>query len=470
MTDTAPAPSPSPIEIDLPAGFSWGVAASAHQIEGAVDEGGRAPSIWDTFSATPGKVAGGQTAAVACDHYHRVAEDVALMADLGVDTYRFSLAWPRLIPSGDGEVNPDGVEFYRRLCELLADAGIRPLVALFHWDLPQVLQDRGGWASPESVEWFAHYAGTAKRALGDLASDWLTINEPYCAAFLGHGSGHHAPGIADPGTAFLAAHHMLLAHHRAVAVLRETVARPEDTVTIALNLIPAQGQDPDGADDAVAEAVDLIHSQMWLDGVLEGRYPDAVLALHDRYGVADRVDVDELARVHQPIDHLAVNYYNITHVRHVEGAPAPGAYPGADGAVEVTPPAELTEMGWGVEPEGLARVLRRVGQAYPDLPLVVSENGAAFADEVAADGVVHDPRRIDYLRRHLEVIAEAVADGIDVRGYHVWSLLDNFEWALGFDKRFGLIRVDFDTLERTPKDSARWYADVIAAHRARHAG
>ena len=450
----------------LPPGFRWGVATSSHQIEGAVAEGGRSPSVWDTFSHTPGRVLGGQHADVTVDHYHRMAEDVALMADLGVDTYRFSIAWSRLLPDGVGEVNPAGAAFYRLLCETLREAGITPLVALYHWDHPQVLQDRGGWANPEMVEWFAAYAAAAKRTLGDLASDWLTLNEPYCAAFLGHASGIHAPGIADPATAHLAAHHMMLAHHRAVATLRETAPNDDDTVTIALNLIPAW-DDEEGPAGPAARAVDMVQNQLFLDAVLEGRYPDEVLAHHRRFGLEDRVDPDELARVHQPIDYLAINYYNITHVVRRDGAPFPDGFPGADGAVCVDPPEPRTDMGWGVEPEGLAWMLRRVAAAHPDLPLIISENGAAFPDEVSEDGRIHDPQRIAYLRDHIGVVVDAIADGVDVRGYHVWSLLDNFEWSLGYGMRFGLIRVDFDSLERTPKDSARWYGSVIDANRDR---
>lgn len=448
----------------LPAGFRWGVAASAHQIEGAVAEGGRTPSVWDTFSHTPGKTVDGQHADVTVDHYHRMAEDVALMAEIGVDTYRFSISWSRLVPGGTGAVNPAGVGFYRRLCEALHEAGITPLVALYHWDHPQVLQDRGGWANPEMVGWFAEYAATAKAALGDLASDWLTINEPYCAAFLGHASGIHAPGLTDPAVAHLAAHHMVMAHHRAVAALRDTAPNDDDTVTIALNLIPAW-DDEEGPEGPAARAVDMVQNQLFLDGVLEGRYPAEVRAMHQRFGIADRVDLAELAAAREPIDYLAVNYYNITHVVRREGAAAPDGFPGADGAVCVDPPAPRTDMGWGVEPEGLAWMLRRVARAHPGLPIVISENGAAFPDTVEADGRVHDPRRIAYLRDHLQVVVDAIADGVDVRGYHVWSLLDNFEWALGFGMRFGLIRVDFETLERIPKDSASWYAAVIDANR-----
>ncbi|MEE8603132.1 GH1 family beta-glucosidase [Euzebya tangerina] len=458
--------TPDPTSLRMPAGFSWGVATSAHQIEGAVAVDGRAPSIWDTFSHTPGKVDRGENADVSCDHYHRFRDDIALMAQLGVDTYRFSLSWSRLLPEDDKTVNPLGATFYRSVCEELVEHGIRPVVCLFHWDLPQRLQDQGGWANPESSQWFAEYATRAKETLADLATTWMTLNEPYCAAFLGHHSGVHAPGVTDAGTAYLAAHNMLLAHHRAAAVLRSTEPNPDDEVTIALNLIPATGATDSAADTAAAAKADMVQNQLFLDGVLQGRYPDQIREHHHTFGVADQIDTDELAAIAQPIDWLAVNYYNVTHVAHQDGAPSLLGFPGATETIGVEPPPPRTEMGWGIEPQGLDRVLRRVGAAYRDLPIVISENGGAFPDVVQHDGSIDDQDRIAYLHDHLQVVAAASRDGIDVVGYHVWSLLDNFEWALGFSKRFGIVRVDFDTLERTPKASARWYAQVIAANRS----
>lgn len=449
----------------FPDDFIWGVAASAYQVEGAADEGGRGPSIWDTFSHTPGKTANGATGDTAVDHYHRFREDVAIMADLGVDAYRFSLSWPRLLPDGTGEVNPQGVEFYRNLCEELRAAEIIPFATLYHWDLPQSLQDRGGWLVPESADWFAEYATVAKSNLGDLIRSWSTHNEPWCAAFLGHGSGYFAPGISDPAAGFTAAHNLMVSHHRAVAAMRETAAHPDDQLGIVLNLIPAWPATDGPADVEVAEVVDAIHNQLFLEAALDGAYPEGIRGLHDRFDVDSRIDVDELRRSRADIDFLGVNYYNINRFSYVEGRPAPGEFPGADGAALVRPPGELTQMDWGVEPDGLAWTLRRVAARVPSLPVYVTENGAAYPDVVGPDGEVDDPDRIAYLESHIARVEEVIAEGIDVRGYFAWSILDNFEWAAGYSKRFGLVRVDYETLERTVKASGRWYRDFIASTR-----
>jgi beta-glucosidase len=461
---------PSADVSSIPRDFLWGAATSAYQIEGAVDQGGRGPSIWDTFSHTPGKVRHGDTGDVACDHYHRFAEDVALMADLGLGAYRFSLAWPRIVPDGVGAVSEEGVAFYRRLAEALRETGIEPLVTLYHWDLPQALQDRGGWQAPDSVDWFAAYAAVAKEALGDLVTMWTTLNEPYCVAFLGHGSGLHAPGIADPSVAHLAAHHLVLAHHAGAAALRSTRPRADDRIGAVLNVIPAWPAGDSDEDRRVAGMVDAIHNGMFLEGTLRGRYPEAIVDLQERFGIAAAVDLDELAATRAEVDFLGVNYYNVNRFRHRPGAPAPGEFPGADGAVLVPPTGEVTEMDWGVGPEGLSWVLDRLAGDYPDLPLYVTENGAAFPDRTIVDGVVDDPDRIAYLRRHVSAIADAAARGVDVRGYFVWSLLDNFEWSHGYSKRFGLVHVDFDTLERTPKRSAGWYRGLIGRWASTHGG
>lgn len=442
---------------DFPDDFVWGVAASSYQIEGAVDEGGRGPSIWDTFSHTPGRTHAGQTGDVATDHYHRFEEDLDLMAALGVDAYRLSLAWPRILPEGTGVVNEDGLTFYRSLLTSMRDRGIEPFVTLYHWDLPQALQDRGGWTNPESEEWFAEYATVAKEGLGDLVRVWATLNEPWCAAFLGHGSGVHAPGITDPGSAFLAAHHLMLAHHRALAAMRATAPRADDDLGIALNLIPAWAVEPSSQTQEAARGVDAIQNRLFASAVLAGEYPEPILRYMDRFGVADRVDTGRLADLHQPIDHLGVNYYNINHIGHEPGSPMLGEWPGPTDAYLADPPGPLTEMRWGVEPVGLAWTLNRVKAWAPDLPVYITENGAAYPDEPDEDGVVHDDLRREYLERHLTTLRDVMGDGANVRGYFVWSILDNFEWSFGYEKRFGLVRVDFDTLERTPKDSYRWY-------------
>lgn len=453
--------------VTFPAGFQWGVATSAHQIEGAAAIDGRGPSIWDTFSHTPGRVRNGDTGDVAIDHYHRFREDVALIESLGVNAYRFSISWSRLIPNGTGDVNPAGVAFYRALCEELLGAGIEPVVTLYHWDLPQALQDVGGWMDPRAALWFAEYARVAKQSLGDLVSTWTSLNEPWCAAFLGHCSGVHAPGLTDPGSGYVAAHNLLLAHHRAMAVLRSTAPRADDRLGVVLNLIPAWPAGESGADQAAAEAVDTIHNRLFLEGVFQGTYPEEVLGHHARFGVADVIDLDELAEAVMPVDFLGVNYYNINHIAQREDEPGAAEYPGADGAVVATPPGRLTEMGWGVEPHGLTWMLTRVSRAHPEMPLFVCENGAAYPDVVGPDGTVDDPDRIAYLESHVAAVAEAIEAGTDVRGYFVWSAFDNFEWSFGYDIRFGVIHVDYTTQSRTPKASAHWYRDFIAGASSR---
>ena len=449
----------------FPEGFLWGTATSSYQIEGAVTAGGRGASIWDMFSHTPGKTAKGETGDVAVDHYHRVAEDVALMGELGLNAYRFSIAWPRLLPSGTGEVNPEGVAFYRDLAGRLRDNGITPLATLYHWDLPLALHEQGGWLNPDSVAWFAEYAAAAKEALGDLISMWITLNEPWCSAFLGYSSGVHAPGITDAASSYLAAHHHMLAHHNAVSAMRATNPQPADRIGIAPNLIPAwpASQSPD--DVRAAAAIDTVQNLQFLDAIFFGTYPELILEYHERFGLSDLIDPADLAAVRQDIDFLGVNYYNVNTIRYEAGVPADPWWPGTDEAVLLPPEGPLTAMDWGIEPEGLKWTLLRVAERHPGIPLYVCENGAAYPDVVSADGSIHDPERISYLERHLAVLGEAIAAGADVRGYLVWSLLDNFEWSFGYDKRFGLIRVDPDTLERTIKDSGYWYRDFVAAQR-----
>lgn len=447
---------------DFPADFVWGVAASSYQIEGGVADGGRGPSIWDTFSHTPGRTFDGQHGDVTTDHYHRYLDDVALMAELGVDAYRLSLSWSRIIPDGTGAVNEEGIAFYRSLLSALGDRGIEPYITLYHWDLPESLHQRGGWTNPESVEWFANYATVAKEHLGDVATVWATHNEPWCAAFLGYGSGQHAPGISDPGSAFVAAHHLMLAHHAAIAAMRRTAPRDEDRLGAVLNLIPAWAEDSSDSAQAAARGVDAIHNRLFASAVLDGEYPDAVLRYMAKFGVDDRIDTDALAAAHQPIDYLGVNYYNINHFGYEPDAPLMGEWPGPEGAYMAEPPGQLTEMQWGVEPVGLTWTLNRTASWAPDLPLYVTENGAAYPDEPDDTGFVQDDDRIDYIERHLEAVAEAMAEGTDVRGFFVWSILDNFEWSFGYEKRFGLVRVDFDTLERIPKASYRWYQRFLA--------
>lgn len=449
----------------FPPDFLWGVATSAYQIEGAVAEDGRGATIWDEFSHTPGRVRGGDSGDVAADHYHRFREDVALMADVGIDSYRFSIAWSRILPEGTGRVESRGVAFYRALCESLLEAGITPLATLYHWDLPLGLHARGGWANRDSVDWFTEYAVTAKDRLGDLIHLWTTINEPWCVAFLGYGSGVHAPGVFDPAAAHLCAHHLILAHHSAVRAMRRVAPRASDRFGIVLNLVPAWPAGDSAEDAAAAGMVDAIHNRLFLDGALAGTYPDEIRRLHERFGVDDRIDVGELAEARVDSDLLGVNYYNVNHVTHRPGARFPEEYPGADGAVIVRPPGHLTEMGWGVEPEGLVWMLERMRREHPGLPLYVLENGAAYPDDRVVGGMIDDPERIEYLERHIAAVGDAIAARVDVRGYFVWSLIDNFEWALGYGTRFGIAGVNSATGERFLKRSGAWYRDFLGDQR-----
>ena len=446
----------------FPPGFLWGVATASYQIEGAVDEDGRGKTIWDTFAHTPGKTLNGESGDVAVDHYHRYADDVALMSDLGLNAYRFSIAWSRILPDGTGRVNQAGVDFYRRLCKELAGAGITPVATLYHWDLPQALQERGGWLNPDSVSWFAEYAAVAKSALGDMITTWATLNEPWCTAFLGHSSGEHAPGLNDTPGSLVVAHHLMLAHHAAVEAMRRTSTRDEDRLGIVLNLIPAWPQSDTDQDRDAARSVDAVSNRLFTEAVFHGAYPEDVLQLLKRYQVADRIDLEALKRGVQPTDFLGVNYYNINHVEHAPGAASMPAWPGSWDARIATPPGRLTEMNWGVEPEGLTWMLERVANEYPGVPMLVCENGAAYPDEVGPDGFVVDVDRMAYLKGHIDAVRVAIDRGADVRGYFVWSLLDNFEWARGYSKRFGIIRVDYETMARTVKTSGLWYRDFLA--------
>ena len=447
----------------FPAGFVWGASTAAYQIEGAAAEDGRGRSIWDTFSHTPGKIADGTTGDIATDHYHRTAQDVGLMADLGLSAYRFSIAWPRIVPAGSGAVNQAGLDFYSRLVDELLGRSIAPIVTLYHWDLPQALQDVGGWANRDTAERFAEYAAVVAGALGDRVPTFTTLNEPWCSAFLGHASGVHAPGIADNATALMAAHHLLLAHGRGVAALRAALPSSAQ-VSITLNLAVPRAATPADAD--AVRHVDAMANRIFLDPIRGGAYPPDLLAdtrhLTDWSFVRD----GDLEAISAPIDFLGVNYYTTARIAAASDAIAATAapWPGTDLAYALPEPGPRTVMDWLIDPAGFTELLVRLDRDYPGLPLVITENGAAFDDVVEASGEIHDKDRIDYLHDHIAAVHAAIEQGADVRGYIVWSLLDNFEWSFGYDKRFGLVRVDYDTLERRPKDSASWYRKVIAAN------
>ena len=446
---------------DFPPGFTWGAATASYQIEGAAQTDGRGPSIWDVFSHTPGRVLNGDTGDVACDHYARYADDVALMRELGLAAYRFSVAWPRVQPLGSGRVEQRGLDFYRRLVDELLDSGIAPWLTLYHWDLPQALQEEGGWTSRDTAERFAEYAGIVHDALGDRVPHWSTLNEPWCSSLLSYQAGHHAPGERDGARAARAVHHLLLGHGLAAGVLRE---RGCTDLGLTLNLNPVRGEDPD-----LVRKVDGQQNRMWLDAVLLGRYPDDVVADLEAAGAPLPVQDGDLDVISAPLDWLGVNYYFRSHVAGGSTAGEPSPWIGGQDVVDVDPPVLTTAMGWGVEPDGLVELLTRLHDEWPAIPLVITENGSAWEDVVAPDGAVRDPDRVDYLLRHLEAASEAIGKGVDLRGYFAWSLLDNFEWSFGYERRFGIVHVDYETQVRTPKDSARAYAEVLRRHREAHA-
>jgi beta-glucosidase len=457
----------------FPSGFVWGSATAAYQIEGATTEDGRGPSIWDVFSKTAGKTFDGHTGDVADDHYHRYRQDVANMRSLGLQAYRFSIAWPRIRTVGGGGVNPRGVDFYDRLVDELLASRVEPVVTLYHWDLPQDLQERGGWTNRETSYAFAEYAAVMADALADRVKTWTTLNEPWCSAYLGYGSGVHAPGITDDAAALAAVHHLNLAHGLAVIAVRQ--AHPDVQLSITLNLAQVRGRTDSAPDSDAVRRIDGLQNRVFLDPLLRGEYPKDVLS--DTASITDWSFVrgDDLAVINQPLDVLGVNFYQPNLVAHWDGtgvremadghkSGAAIPFPAADSVQFPQQPGPYTAMGWSVDATGLYDLLIRIERDYPDVPILITENGAAFDDEVAADGHVHDSDRIDYLRQHLVQLHRAIDAGVDVRGYFVWSFLDNFEWAYGYSKRFGIVYVDYQTQQRITKDSALWYSSVIAAN------
>lgn len=425
-------------------------------MEGAATEDGRGASIWDTFCRTPGKVHGGDTGDVACDQYHRFEDDAAIMAGLGVGSYRFSVAWPRIQPEGRGAVNQRGLDHYRRLVGALNDRGIEPMLTLYHWDLPQSLQDLGGWANRETASRFAEYAAIVRASLAEEVPSWITLNEPWVSAWLGYGSGVHAPGLKDDALALAATHHLLLAHGLAMDAMG-------DAAGITLNLEPHRPASDHPDDVRAARLADLHMNALFLDPVFDRGYPKEIVE-HFRnvsdFGFVHDGDLETIAR---PIDFLGVNYYRRqTVVADPRGIAHALEAPGAIGAWTIVPPGtNVTAMGWAIEPSGLTEMLVRVHDDYAPSRVFVTENGAAFNDAPDASGEVADPDRVEYLRDHLLAAHAAIEAGVPLEGYFVWSLLDNFEWSYGYSKRFGLVYVDFTTQERTSKESARWYRDVV---------
>lgn len=440
----------------LPKGFTFGTSTASYQIEGAVAEDGRGPSVWDTFASEPGRIVDGSSGAVACDHYHRYAEDIELMRRLGAGGYRFSIAWPRIQPTGSGPANQKGLDFYDRLVDGLLAAGIKPMATLFHWDLPQALEDDGGWLNRVTIERFAEYAAIVGERLGDRVADWVPVNEPNVVTLMGHAVGMHAPGKALMFDALPVGHHLLVAHGRAAIALRAAGAQ---SIGCANNHAPIWPASDDPADVGAAKLFDAIWNGHYLEGMLLGRYSDEMMML-----LEDHVRDGDFATMRQPLDFYGVNYYNPMRI---------GA---ADETSEL--PFEfrdvlgypLTDFGWPVVPDALREWLimfrARLRAAVP--PIVVTESGCAYNKGPDEHGVVDDHERVDYHTAHLTAVAEAVERGVDVRGYYAWSLLDNFEWAEGYTQRFGLVHVDYDTQVRTPKRSFTWYADLVARHRVEH--
>ncbi|MCL6444799.1 MAG: beta-glucosidase [Alicyclobacillus sp.] len=441
----------------FPNDFLWGTATASYQIEGAAWEDGRGESIWDRFCRTPGKVYQGHTGDVACDHYHRYESDVQMMADLGIQTYRFSVAWPRIFPER-GRFNQKGIDFYKRLVNALHRNGIRPAATIYHWDLPQYLQDAGGWVNRDTAKYFAEFADTLFRLIGDDIPSWITHNEPWCASFLSYGLGHHAPGHHDWREAVTASHHLLLSHGMAVEAYRAS-CKQDIGITLNLNYV-----DPASDSAADAEAVrqaDGLQNRWFLDPVFKGVYPADMVAQFERHvGPLDFIEAEDLAVISRPIDFLGINYYTRAVVRGQQAEHGIVAQQVPGGGPE-------TDMGWEVHPNSLYRLLKRIEADYTGgkLPLYITENGAAYPD-VPVNGQVDDPDRVAYLRGHLDAAHRFIAEGGNLKGYYVWSLMDNFEWAFGYSKRFGIVYVDYETQQRIPKTSAKWYSKVIATNGA----
>ena len=444
----------------FPSEFVWGAATSAYQIEGAWDQDGKGESIWDRFSHTPGNIANGDTGDVACDHYHRWQDDIQLMKAIGLKAYRFSISWPRLLPEGDGHINSPGIDFYSRLVDELLEAGIEPFVTLYHWDLPQALQDAGGWPERCTAEAFVEYAGLISRELGDRVKHWVTFNEPFVTANQGYLEGNHAPGHSNLDEALATAHHQLLAHGWALPVIRSNT--PGGQIGLVLDLNRKVPASPSYADRAAAWIADGMFNRWFLDPITGRDYPQDIVRYYGR--PMDFIQPGDMPTIAAPLDFLGVNYYSRNIVRSEDVPESENQTP------TVFKNPDTTAMGWEVYPQGLYELLGRLHFSYDFPALYVTENGAAFPDKVNAQGQVDDRLRIAYLREHLKSVSRAIATGVPVRGYFAWSLMDNFEWSHGYAKRFGLVYVDFKNQQRIPKASAHWYRDVIQSNQVISAG
>ncbi len=442
----------------FPSTFLWGTATSSYQIEGAAHEDGRGQSTWDVFAATPGKTYHGETGEVADDHYHRMPQDVELMAQLGVSAYRFSLAWPRILPEGRGNINTRGLDFYDRLVDALLAKGIRPIATLYHWDLPVALYNEGGWLNRDTAYAFADYAEVVARQLGDRIDMWITHNEPWCSAYLGYGVGVHAPGAQDMQSAAIVGHHLLLSQGLAVPRLR-IHTHADAQVGISLNFTPVYPADDTPETARAAARVDTLTNRWFIEPLYKGAYPEH---LFEDMGVQPPPIQDgDFAVITTPIDFLGVNNYFRSVVRNNPAQPDGIEY------VAPVPSASYTEMGWEIAPQAMGDLLVRLHKEYGVPSLLVTESGAAFADVMGSDGEVSDLRRIEYLREYIRAVGRVLEQGVPIQGYLVWSLLDNFEWAEGYSKRFGIVYVDYATQQRTVKESGHWYAALIASHKDR---
>ncbi len=448
----------------FPSNFLWGAATSSYQIEGATREDGRGMSIWDHFSTLPGAIAGGETGDVAVDYYHRWPADIALMKELGFNSYCFSIAWPRILPDGSGPVNEKGLDFYERLIDNLLAQGITPCTKLYHWDLPQALQEKGGWENRDTAYLFAEYAEIVARRLGDRVPYWITHNEPWCASFLGYGIGVHAPGIRENQWAVQAAHHLLLSHGLAIPRLRAHV-KPDAQLGITLNLYPVYPADDRPETQKGVAWVDAFKNRWFLDPIFRASYPQDFF---EEFGVQPPVMLaDDLTTISAPIDFLGVNYYSRTLVRgrteeEVQEHGGSSKYEEVAGI----PSSDYTAMGWEVYPQGLSDILMRINRDYAPPAIMITENGAAFNDELQNGSRVHDAERTSYLREHISSVANALANGVPMKGYFAWSLMDNFEWSEGYSKRFGIVYVDYPTQQRIVKDSGRWYSSFLTSQSA----
>ena len=434
-------------KIAYPPDFTWGVAASSYQIEGAWNEDGKGESIWDRFSHTPGNIKNGDTGDIACDHYHRYKGDITLMKELGVQAYRFSISWPRVLPKGKGDINRAGLNFYSRLVDGLLEAGIEPWICLYHWDLPQALQDEGGWVNRNIVQYFADYAGLVARELGDRVKRWLIFNEPRCVAWLGHFIGTHAPGIKNLELALKVSHHLLLAQGKTIQTLRDV--NQDFQIGTIVDLNPIHPITNDGKDQKAAGNFDEVLNRWFLDPIFKGEYPP----LAKEAGMEPKREDMDL--IQQPLDFLGVNYYTRLLVTY-----DPSNFLMQGKVVQKNTP--ITEMGWEIYPNGLYEILTRLRKEYDNPVLYVTENGAAFQDNVMEDDKIRDDDRISFLRDHMLAAYRAIKDGVRLNGYFVWTIIDNFEWAEGYSKRFGLVHTDYQTLKRTPKKSFYWYKRLIA--------